>query len=86
MAPRQRPGFEFRIDIFLLECLKVIHTLYVFLFNIILQSTIEVLAQNALAQRGDVPQRDGGDPRRDRAGGVSEDHGSTVQTISQMCI
>lgn len=72
---------------FLLECLKaIIQTLYEYLFNIILQSTIKVLAQNSLAQGGDVPQRDGGDPRRDRAGGVSEDHGSTVQTIGQMCI
>ncbi|KAH9633702.1 hypothetical protein HF086_009036 [Spodoptera exigua] len=41
--------------------------------------TIEILAEDPFTEGSDVPQRNGGDPGRDRAGGVPEDHGSAVQ-------
>ena len=46
----------------------------------------EVLAEDVQSEGGDVPGRAGGDPRRDRAHSVPEDHGPAVQGHRQMCL
>lgn len=43
------------------------------------QGTIKILAEDTFAEGSDVPQRNGGDPGRDRTGRVPEDHGPAVQ-------
>lgn len=47
---------------------------------IVLQESVEVLAEDAQSKRGDVLERTGGDTGRYRACGVPESNGPAFQT------
>lgn len=46
----------------------------------------QVLAQDSQSEGGDVPQRAGGDPGRDRAVRVREGHGAALPSAGQVCV
>lgn len=47
---------------------------------------VKVLAKDPQSQRGDVPQRAGGDSGRHRAIRVRQSHGASLQTAGQVCV
>lgn len=46
----------------------------------------QVLAQDSQSEGGDVPQRAGGDPGRDRAVRVREGDGAALPSAGQVCV